>query len=84
MAIVNIQDLITDAIDTNKHSVGVFLYLAKAFDTVNHQLLIKQLQHYGIRGKPLTWLIDYLSNRFQHIRCNGFTSSFRAFKCGVP
>lgn len=84
MALVNIQDLITEAIDTNKHSVGVFLDLAKAFDTVNHQILIKKLQHYGIRGKPLTWFGDYLNNRFQQVRCNGVTSSFRPIKCGVP
>ena len=82
MALVNIQDLITEAIDTNKHSAGVFLDLAKAFDTVNRQIQIKKLQHYGIRGKPLSWFKDYLNNRFQQVRCNGVTSSFRPMKCG--
>jgi len=42
MALVNIQDLITEAIDANKYSVGVFLDFAKAFDTVDHTLLLKK------------------------------------------
>ena len=49
MALVNIQDLLTTVIDTSKLSIGVFLELAKAFDTVNHDTLLKTLSIYGIR-----------------------------------
>ena len=44
LALVNIQDLITNAIDSNKHAVGIFLDLAKAFDMVDHNLLIQKIR----------------------------------------
>src|SRR6218665_1597411 len=49
MALVNIQDLITKAIDSNQYAAGVFLDLAKAFDTVDHSILLKKMSIYGIR-----------------------------------
>src|SRR6218665_1645409 len=55
MALINIQDLITKAIDTSTFSIGIFLDLAKAFDTVDHRILLKKLEYYGIRGTPLLW-----------------------------
>ena len=53
MALDNMQELITDAIDANKFSIGIFLDLAKAFGTVNQDNLVKKLQIYGLRGLPL-------------------------------
>ena len=58
--------------------------LAKAFDTVNHDILIKKLEYYGIRGKPLNWLISYLSNRKQAVKIDQTLSSFQTITCGVP
>src|SRR6218665_1731777 len=57
MALIDIHDRITSAIDDKKFSLGIFLDLAKAFDTVNHKILIKKLEHYGIRGTPLSGLL---------------------------
>ena len=53
LALINIQELITTVIDTNKFSVVIFLDLAKAFDTVDYKILLKKLSIYGIRGIPL-------------------------------
>jgi len=50
---------------------------------VNRKILMIKLEYYGIRG-PLIWFTDYLTNRYQQIRCNGATSSFQAITCGVP
>ena len=50
---------------------GVFIDLQKTFDTVNHLILIKKLEHYGIRGVGLDWLRSYLSNRKQYVSVNG-------------
>ncbi len=84
MALVNIQDLITEAIDANKYSIGVFLDLAKAFDTVDHSILLKKMSIYGIRGIPLDWFSNYLSERCQQVQCNGVLSMFKSIKYGVP
>src|SRR6218665_1296515 len=84
LALVTIQELITKAIDMNKFSVGIFLDLAKAFDTVDHKILLRKLSFYGIRGVPLLWFENYLTGRLQQVQCNGELSSFKLISCGVP
>ena len=63
---------------------GVFVDLEKAFDTVNHQILIAKLKHYGLNDKLLTLLTSYLQNRFQQVALNGELSDLKAISCGVP
>ena len=84
LALVTIQELITKAIDMNKFSVGIFLDLAKAFDTVDHKILLRKLSFYGIRGVALLWFENYLTGRLQQVQCNGELSSFKLITCGVP
>ena len=84
MPLINIQDKITQAIDKNEYSIGIFLDLSKAFDTVDHNILIKKLENYGVRGIPLSWFKDYLTRRQQQVKCNGTTSRFKLIKFGVP
>jgi hypothetical protein len=84
LPLINIYDKITHAIDQNEYSIGIFLDLAKAFDTVDHNILLSKLENYGVRGIPLLWFKDYLSNRFQQVKCNGTISSFKLIKFGVP
>lgn len=62
----------------------MFLDFAKAFDTVNHQILLMKLEKYGIRGVPLNWFSNYLNNRQQYVTIDGVSSSKQSVLCGIP
>ena len=83
-AIANICEKIRHNVDTNEHTVSIFLDLSKAFDCVNHQILIDKLRHYGIRGVALNFLKSYLSDRTQFTIVNGISSDILNIICGVP
>ena len=68
------------ALDCNEHDVGVFLDLSEAFHTVDHNILLDKLEHYGICGLALDWVRSYLSKRLQFFQC----SSPQTICCGVP
>ena len=67
LAIIQMVNQISSAIDNKELSVGVFLDLSKAFDAVNHKILLQKLEHYGIRGVALKWIENYLYNRKQYV-----------------
>ena len=75
---------IRNAIDENKFAVGVFIDLQKAFDTVDHTILVKKLDHYGIRGVANRWFKAYLSNRKQFVSIKGVNSDLKYMNYGVP
>ena len=60
-AIVKLYDRVSSALTNHEHVIGVFMDLSKAFDTLDHSILLKKLYHYGIRGIPLDWFRSYLS-----------------------
>ena len=62
-AILQLIRDITRSFEKGEYTLGVFIDLSKAFDTVDHQILIKKLQYYGIDGTALEWFKSYLSNR---------------------
>ena len=62
----------------------IFLDIKKAFDTVNHEILLKKLIYYGFGGTVLLWFKNFLSDRYVCTRLNGCVSSFLALSCGVP
>ena len=64
--------------------LGVFLDLSKAFDTVNHDILLKKLYKYGIRGVVYDWFVSYLSERSQYVSFLNHNSSQLKISCGVP
>lgn len=83
-ALIMIVDKIQQAIEEGKYSCGVFLDLSKAFDTVNHTILIKKLEYYGIRGVAKDWFSSYLTNRKQFVSIGNIVSDDRPISCGVP
>ncbi len=83
-AILDMSMKIVNAIENNKISCCVFLDFAKAFDTVDHNILIKKLDYYGIRGTALKWFKSYLSDRTQRVSINGELSNDLSIKYGVP
>ena len=62
----------------------LFLDLKKAFDTVDHNLLLIKLEYVGVRGQTLEWFKSYVSNRSQVVFINGVLSEYEQIKCGVP
>ena len=64
--------------------IAIFLYLKKAFDTVNHKIFIKKLYSYGIRGQLINWFNSYLENRSQYVTYNEKRSDIKDVICGVP
>ena len=83
-AVLSIIDKIQKAIEDGNFSCGIFLDLSKAFDTVNHQILLKNLEYYGIRGITNDWFKSYLYNRKQFVSSGNFKSDMLHVSCGVP
>ena len=83
-ALITLVDKITKSLDSGDIVIGVFLDLKKAFDTVDHTILLKKLHQYGIRGNLNKWFENYLANRSQYVSCNGKTSDIQNVSCGVP
>ena len=83
-ALISMTESIRNTIDNGKFGCGVFIDLKKAFDTVNHDILLKKLEHYGVRGIALDWFASYLSNRKQYVSVNGHISDYLNITCGVP
>ena len=82
--LVSITEKIREALDTGHFACGVFIDLQKAFDTVDHDILVSKLEHYGARGIAKNWFSSYLHNRKQCVTINGFKSSFNDISYGVP
>ena len=74
MAIIDLVNKITDAVNDDKYTAGIFLDLSKAFDTIDHTILLDKLDHYGFRGMTNDWFRDYLSNRSQYVTYNNVSS----------
>ena len=83
-ALAQITEMIKETIDNKKIGCGIFIDLRKAFDTVNHNILLTKLEHYGIRGIALNWFKSYLSNRKQYVFLNGESSKLQPITSGVP
>ena len=83
-AISAIVSNITDALANKQSSFCIFLDFAKAFDTVNHQILIEKLKYYGVDGPTLALFQSYLTNRTQVVEVNGIESDVGIIKHGVP
>ena len=83
-ALININENIRKALDNGNIGCGVFVDLQKAFDIVDHQILLAKLNHYGICGVLNDWFKSYLSNQNQYVSINGYESGLATIDCGVP
>uniref|UniRef100_A0A3P9L4Z8 Reverse transcriptase domain-containing protein n=1 Tax=Oryzias latipes TaxID=8090 RepID=A0A3P9L4Z8_ORYLA len=84
LAIIDAVEEITNALDKKKYAAGIFIDLKKAFDTLNHDILLDKLEVYGIRGLALTWVKSYLTGRKQFVKIDEYTSETKEISCGVP
>ena len=83
-AINSILEHVYDAFNEKQHCVSVFLDLKKAFDTVDHCILLRKLEYYGFRGKVLSWFASYLKNRTQKVRIGNTLSDTVVTNIGIP
>ena len=70
MALIDLVDKISGNFDEKKYTVGVFLDLLKAFDTIDYTILNNKLQCYGVRGSGCNWFVSYIQNRKQYVIYN--------------
>ena len=83
-AILELQDRIVKSIASKKWCSGIFLDMSKAFDTLNHDILLSKMFHLGIRGTPLQWFKNYLYARCQYVEYKQKKSENLNVLCGVP
>ena len=84
-ALIHLINKVSSAVDQRETTVGVFLDISKAFDTLDHQILFTKLEHYnGIRDAAPQWIKSYFSCRWQFVQINQTCSSTRTIKYGVP
>ena len=83
-ALINLTESIRQTLDEGSFGCGIFVDLQKAFDTVDHKILLHKLEYYGIRGVCNDWFKSYLSDRKQFVSINGYNSDLMPVDCGVP
>ena len=83
-ATLELIDRVISAMDNNDVPIGIFLDLSKAFDTIDHAILLSKLEHYGVDGIPLQLVKDYLTNRKQYAKLNEVNSNVLPINTGVP
>ena len=83
-ALLQLVDQIYESFEHKEYTIGVFIDLSKAFDTVHHNILLKKLEIYDIPDTHLQWFRNYVSNRKQYIQFDGWQkTNFKTVKCGV-
>ena len=83
LAVIKITEKIKESIDNKKYACGIFIDPLKAFDTVNHSILLTKMEHYGVMGIAFEWFKSYFNNRKQYVYINGETSQLKDISCGV-
>ena len=84
LALLEVVETLYANLDVDNYGLGIYLDLQKAFDTVDHNILLSKLSHYGIRGNALNWFETFLKGRKQFTSVNGACSKTSVIGCGVP
>ena len=82
--LIDLVDNIYNTFNEKKYTLGVSIDLSKTFDTVDHEILLKKLELYGVKGTVLNWFKSYLTNRKQYIEIENQKTDCLNIKCGVP
>jgi hypothetical protein len=77
IALAELVNTLLNDIDKGKKCIGIFVDFRKAFDTVNHFILLKKLHHYGVRGKIHSWFNSYLTKREQFVQLGDVKSTLK-------
>jgi len=83
-AVAEFIDSACGSLESGNILISIFLDFSKAFDTVNHEILLRKLYHLGIRGPVHEWFKSYLGNRTQYVNVNGCSSNISTVNIGVP
>ena len=83
-ALIHLTDKIRLEINKGNYACGIFVDFQNTFDTVDHHILLKKLEYYGVRGISNKWFASYLSNKKQFVSINGYKSNLADVKSGVP
>ena len=83
-ALIHLEDKSRHEIDKGKYACRIFVDFQKAFDTIDHRILLKKLEYSGVRGISNKWFSSYVSSRNQFVSINGYKSNLADAKRGVP
>ena len=81
---MTIAKWIQKLLDARKYTARVFVDLKKAFDAVDHNIILEKLDYYGLRGVAKDWFCSYVNNQKQYVTLNGSNSSIKPILTGVP
>ena len=84
LAALHLIDYLTKQMDVGEIPINIYIDLSKAFDTLDHTILLAKLRYYGIRGVAHKLMLNYLSHRYQYVEYNGVQSSSQHINTGVP
>ena len=83
-ALISLLETVKMFLDNDELVCGIFIDLQKAFDTVDHEILLDKMHHYGVRGVANDWFCSFLTGRKQYVTIAGVKSDSCQIKCGVP
>ena len=83
-AALELADRVITCMDHNETPINIYLDLSKAFDTLDHEILMAKLEYYGIHGTPLELVKSYLTNRKQYVEIEDTKSKMLVISTGVP
>ena len=84
LAALHLIDYLTKQMNVGEIPINIYIDLSKAFDTLDHTILLAKLRYYGIRGVAHKLMLNYLSHRYQYVEYNGVQSSSQHINTGVP
>ena len=82
--LLHFTERVFQALNDNKFNISIFIDLKKAFETVNFEILLSKMKHYGVKNTELLWFKNYLTNRSQFCTVHGKDSVKCKVKCGIP